>query len=109
MAIDNPEVVDFIGIERSSGTIALTISDHLEWDNSDEHLLVLQAKINRYLDFIESGELLQSYPKSAGKSVRIDVLCKYHPCEKAKRFLEHAREIIECAGFSFSWRVPTDE
>ena len=106
MTIENPEVVDAIGLERDSGVVALTISDHLEWDSADEHLRVLQDKINRYLDFIEKGELLDSYPLAAGKPIRIDVLCKFQPNERATQFLEEARRVVEEYGVSFDWRVP---
>src|SRR5260370_34389724 len=109
MAVDNPDVIDAIGIERASGVVALTISDHLEWDEANQHLLTLQEKINRYLAFIESGELLASYPKAVGRQVRIDVVCKYQPPEMATRFLDQARKLIEQAGWSLSWRVAPAE
>jgi hypothetical protein len=109
MPVDNPDVVDAIGIERDSGIVALTISDHLEWDDDNQHLLALQEKINRYFAFIESGEVLESYPQAVGKPLRIDVVCKYTPSESGERFLAAARQVIEQAGWSFSWRVPTSE
>jgi hypothetical protein len=43
MAIDNPNVIDFISIS-SENKVALTISDHFEWNEEDEHLLLLQNK-----------------------------------------------------------------
>src|SRR4051812_26356010 len=103
MAVDNPDVVDAIGIERASGVVALTISDHLEWGDDNQHLLALQEKINRYLAFIESGEVFESYPQSVGKPLRIDVVCKYPPSESGKQFLAAARKVIEQAGWSLSW------
>ena len=45
MSIDNDE------------NVVLTITDHLEWDIENEHLLILQDKINAYLGAIEDGEL----------------------------------------------------
>ena len=106
MAVDNPDVVDAIGIDRDTGDVVLSISDHLEWDEANEHLLVLQDKINRYLGFIDSGELLEEYPNAVSRPVRIDVCCKYQPADDGQRFLAQAREVIERAGWSFSWRVP---
>ena len=106
MAIDDPDVVDAIGLERGSGIVALTISDHLEWDTADEHLRALQEKINRYLGFIETGELLESYPAAVRKHVRIDVLCKYPLPEHASEFLEETRRVVKEYGVSFSWCVP---
>src|SRR5262245_32341666 len=106
MPVDNPDVVDAIGIERATGVVVLTISDHLEWDATDDHARVLQEKINRYLGFVESGELLEQYPKALGKPVRIDVVCKHAPSECAERFLDRARKHAEGAGCSFAWRTP---
>ena len=62
MSIDDPEVVDVIGIERDSDVVVLTICDHLDWYCADEHLLALHDKINRYLGFVEN-ELLDAYPQ----------------------------------------------
>ena len=109
MAVDNPDVVDAVGIERASGIVALTISDHLEWDDHNQILLALQEKINRYVAFIESGEVFESYPQAVGKPLRIDVVCKHTPSESGMRFLSAAREVVEQAGWSFSWRVPAPE
>src|SRR6516225_1909780 len=98
MPVDNPNVVDAVGIDKISGEVVLTISDHLEWSPCKEHLLLLQEKITRYLGFIESRELLEQYPKAEGKAVRIDVCCKYVPSKEAERFLLTASEAIRSAG-----------
>jgi hypothetical protein len=105
MAVDNPDVVDAIGTERATDIVVLTISDHLEWDSDNQHLEALQEKINKYLEFIQSGQLFESYPQAVGKSLRIDVICKYPPTRAAKRFLTAAQEVIKRAGWSFSWSV----
>lgn len=66
---------------------------------------MLQEKLNRYLAFIESGELIEQYPAAVGRSVRVDVRCKYAPTNDGERFLRSARTAIEEAGFSLSWGV----
>jgi hypothetical protein len=104
MAVDELGVVDIVGVE-GSGDVVLTVSDHLEWDERGEHLLVLQEKLNRYLAFIESGELIEQYPAAIGRRVRIDVCCKYAPTSNGERFLQSACAVIERAGFSLSWVV----
>jgi hypothetical protein len=45
MSIENKKVVDFISINKNE-KVVLTISDHLQWDEKNEHLLKLQEKIN---------------------------------------------------------------
>jgi hypothetical protein len=107
MPVDNPEVIDAIGLLETKGEVVLTIFDHLEWDDTNDHLLTLQEKINRYLAFIESRELLEKYPAAAGRQIRIDVCCQYPPSSNAERFMQRARVVVEGAGFLLSWRVLT--
>lgn len=52
MSVENSKVIDFISDKEDK--IVLTISDHLEWDNDNEHIYLLQEKINAYLMAIES-------------------------------------------------------
>jgi hypothetical protein len=106
MAVDNPEVVDAVGTEIATGDIVLTICDHLEWDDLESHLHLLAEKINRYLGFIESGELLENYPSAAGKSTRIDVYFQFAQPEAANRFIEHAREVAQTYGVSLLIQPP---
>ena len=105
MPVDNPEVIDAIGLLEAKGEVVLTIFDHLEWDDANEHLLILQEKINRYLVFIEGQELLEKYPAAAERQVRIDVCCQYGPSSNGERFMERARVVVEGAGVLLSWRV----
>ena len=106
MSVDDPEVVDAIGIERDSDVVVLTISDHRDWLCCDDHLLALQDKINRYLGFIEI-ELLDAYPLASGRSIRIDVVCKYQPTERAIQFLMEAQKVAIDYDVLLSWRVPS--
>ena len=84
-----------------------TISDHLDWDDPASHLYTLQAKLNRYLAFIESGELLESRPGAAGKRVAIRVVLQHSPTVEGVGFFEQAKTIVEAAGFDFAYRVFT--
>jgi len=77
MAIDNSNVIDFIGIDEKNNEVILTISDHLDWQLKIDHLLKLQAKINAYVDFIESGEIYEKYAKAIDREVVIEIHGKY--------------------------------
>jgi hypothetical protein len=100
VAIDDPDVVDIIGID-SAGSVVLTVSDHLYWDDSLQHQLTLQEKLNRYLAFIESGEILESYPGAKGRPIMIEVVTQNDPDPGGIEFLEKAKAIVEGAGFAF--------
>lgn len=104
MSIDQPRVVDFIGIEPGVGAVVLTLADHLEWGEPG-HLRALQEKLNTYLAFIESGELLTAYPQAQGKAATIEVVCKHPPDADGVTFLSRAAREIAQAGFGFAWKV----
>ena len=63
MTIEQLDVVDFIGVEKYTNKVILTISDHLDWEKEEEHLHLMQRKINAYINFIESGELCETVPR----------------------------------------------
>lgn len=104
MSIDQTGVVDAIGVDDSSGEVVLTITDQFEWGDN-EHLLMLQEKLNTYLSFVESGEILDTYPDSKGRNVLISLVCKYPPDENGLGFLNQVSGIVEGAGMKFSYQV----
>ncbi|MBI3234223.1 MAG: hypothetical protein HYZ42_09310 [Bacteroidetes bacterium] len=103
MSVDQKDVIDFISTSPN-GKVVLRISDHLFWDEKNEHLLVLQDKINSYLRFIESGEIFESYPAANTSSLLIEVCLKYEPNETGLSFLNKCQEIILNTGIGFQWR-----
>ncbi len=105
MTIAETRKVDFIGVDKESQNVVLTISDHLEWIGKDEqHLQLLQEKLNSYLAFIESGEIYDSYPKAKGRPIVIEVIEKFEVPKDALSFLENAKQTIKEAGFELRFR-----
>jgi hypothetical protein len=102
MAVNDPDVVDLVSIDPS-GCVVLTISDHLDWLDSISHQQVLQEKINRYLAFVESGEILESYPHAKGRQVIVRVVAKYQPDPAGLQFFDRAKGILAQAGIQFLW------
>ncbi len=106
MSVDQRSVIDIVGVDRSTNRVVLTISDHLDWTTESKHEFVLQDKLNDYLAFAESGELLVAYPDAAGRPVEIAIVFAEPPSETGLRFLASVEPVICAAGFFFSWRVP---
>ena len=104
MSVDNHQVIDAVSIS-AEGNVSLLISDHLEWDDDNYHLLILQDKINAYLGAIESGELCEKYPLARGRNVEILIYFLYEPGECAKKFLEIAKKILNDAGYGLEIRL----
>jgi hypothetical protein len=104
MTVEQHNIVDFIHVEPE-GSAVLTVSDHLLWDDVNEHLYCLQEKLNTYLAFIESGEIYSKWPKAVGHPIRIDVVMQFPAPECASWFFVETAIAIEAAGFKFSTRV----
>ena len=107
MTVEQADKVDIISIDPT-GRVILTVSDHLDWSETVQHQLILQTKLNTYLAFIESGEILQSYPDSKGRAITIKVVFKYKPDEEGERFLERAVTFIQSAGFTLRHEIFTE-
>jgi hypothetical protein len=90
MAIDEPDVVDSIGIDKVTACVVLSLIDADDWTDSAEHIEKLEKKLNAYIKFIESGEMLETYPKSKGRAVVIEIIFRCAPDLKALGFLSHA-------------------
>lgn len=104
MSLLNTNVVDFISID-TTGNVVLTVADECGWDERNEHLLALQNKINRYLDFIESGDIYQQYAHVEGRKIIVRLAFKYEPNETAIQFLRSIDEILKVAELRFQYKV----
>ena len=51
MSVEQTDVVDIVGIDRETGHVELTISDHLDWSDSITHQTILQKKLKRLPGF----------------------------------------------------------
>lgn len=105
MSIEQVDTVDAIGKDIATGKVVLTISDHLDWTEEGAHLLALQEKINTYLRFIESGELIATYPEAEGRALVIEVVARVPASDAGKRFFNLVHPAILDAGIEFRTRV----
>jgi hypothetical protein len=104
MSVDQRDVIDIISRDKK-GEIVLTISDHLNWKTTSEHLSILQEKINTYLTFLESGEIYESYPDAKGHRIWIEIMFHCQPSPAALSFLSKVKPIVENAGFGFRFEL----
>jgi hypothetical protein len=89
-SLDNPNIVDTVGIEKKTGFAILTITDSWDWSDEQQHLLALQDKLNSYFHFIESGQIFHEYPNAKGRKLVIDVVTRFPLPEIGVNFLEKA-------------------
>ncbi|NHZ91666.1 hypothetical protein F2P45_22040 [Massilia sp. CCM 8733] len=90
MSLENTEVVDAAGIDKDNGDIVLTILDSLDWGDEIAHLTALQAKLNSYFDFVESGQVFENFPTGEKRAVRINIVSRYPLSANGVSFLQKA-------------------
>jgi hypothetical protein len=111
MRLEQTNTVDFLGVERETGVVIATLVDDADWDDEMQHLRLLQAKINRYFDFIESGEIFSELARTTGRAVssnhpvKLSILGKHPPRGEGERFLEHVAGIAREAGIQFAYKI----
>lgn len=109
MTIEQINEVDAIGIDNDSGRAVLTLVDHLDWSKLNDHLLLLQEKLNTYIRFIESGEITVSYPSAVGRPVLIDIVGKEAVPPEGLLFLDKVKKAIGVIGISIRWSMWREE
>lgn len=116
MRLTDASTVDYLGLEKDTGYVVVTLVDDCDWEDDIRHLSLLQAKVNRYFDFIESGEVYEQLRETTGQEVvtttpvKISLLAKYEPSGEGLRFLDHVARVAGDVGVRFSFKVlPTGE
>jgi len=94
MSVMETDNIDAIGMDKEMQRVFLSIIDPLLWDDEDVHLFTLQEKINTYLVFIESGELLKAFPASKGFDISIELILMHVPSDKAIAFFDKTIQIL---------------
>lgn len=101
MSVENNEVIDAISVNKDN-IVVLTISDHLNW-NVENHLELLETKINSYIDTLETGNIYDAYPDAEGKDFAIEIAFKYKPNKEGEDFLNAVSQIFEALPYYFSY------
>ena len=104
MPLDRFDVVDYVGIEKGGGRTILTLVDDSDWHDEKSHLWNLQEKLNRYLAFIESGEVFEHPNAGRTLPIVVSVLAKHALPSQAQQFMDYAKESFSAAGFALEWK-----
>jgi hypothetical protein len=98
MSIENTGVIDAIGTNDEKSTITLLATDHLKWgDDDDQHMLLLQEKMNTYLRFYESREIFEHFPEAVNYRVILKISGSYDLNSKGKWFYDQMLPILQSA------------
>jgi hypothetical protein len=104
LSVEWSNTIDIVSIDPK-GQVVLTISDHLDWTDSIKHQRTLQNKLNAYVAFVESGEILEQYPEAKDRPLIFKIVFKFRPDGGGQDFLAKAQNVVKSAGFSLQHEV----
>jgi hypothetical protein len=112
-SLESVDRIDYMGIGVDD-TILLTLIDDFDGDDERERIGMLQRKIRRYLDFIESGEVWESLRASGqeakpGAPMGISILAMNPLGEQGEEFLEHIRSDARQRGIDVEFEAMPDQ
>jgi hypothetical protein len=86
-----------------SNIVRLVIADHLDWADFEGHALLVQEKVNCYIAFVESGQLLRvrQPPIPADPVVTIVLTVQQEPNREAEEFLRMVTDFLAGVGLRF--------
>jgi hypothetical protein len=111
MTLRKTDTVDWLGIEKGSKHVALMLLDEEDWSDEQRHLELLEAKLNSYLAFIESGEIYDRLAALGATGVekttpiKVNITAQYEVPPRARKFLAYAENMFKQAGFSLRHEV----
>ena len=115
MALDKRDTIDFLCIDED-GSISVVLAAYLDDHEEMENLRLMQDKLHRYLDFIESGEVYEKATEVAKRvvprttPVRIQVVGNRELQEPVgPRFLQHVASACRESGVGFEYRVQAEQ
>lgn len=108
MSVAEKDIVDGIALDEGRG-IRMLITDHIDWTQEYNHLLILQEKINSYIMFCENGQYKDLYKDNVIEYVVIEIHFLYEPTENVYIFLNQIPEIINGLNLSIECSISEEE
>ncbi len=99
--LEHPGVLDALAHDARTDKVVLAMYEVRPWTGEELQLFQLQEKLNAYVSFILDGELQESFPDLATKSVEIQLRTLHDPDAKALEFISRAREQLALQQITF--------
>jgi len=95
--LDNPGRVDLVSVP-AVGPVELVLHAAGEWDGSEQRQILLQEKLNRYLEYVVDGELAEAYPAATGRDWIVVILCDHAPDTRTSAYFQQADRELQRSG-----------
>ena len=105
--VENPKVVDLMGVDPTSGKVLLTMFERRAWGADPRQFQQIEEKINRYMGYALDGFLVEQHPQYEGKPVQIRLECAEAPHGEAVLFVAAAARAAADHGLELIVAVTT--
>ena len=105
MSLLDVDTIDYVGVNILFKRVYVGIFDDLDWDDEATHFALLTKKIDRYTQYVRSGQLLAAYPRVRGYPVIIEYVAMRPMTRSAKAFWKTRETIIRAVGFDVRCRT----
>ena len=105
MSLLDVDTIDYVGVNNLFKRVYVGIFDDLYWDDEATHFALLTKKIDRYTQYVRSGQLLAAYPRVRGYPVIIEYVAMRPMTRSAEAFWKTRETIIRAVGFDVRCRT----
>ena len=105
MSVVDDNTVDGIALTDDNEGIVLLLSDHLDWDDEYNHLLILQEKLNAYIYFLEEKQYEEIYSNANIVYGIIDIHFLHKITKNVKKFLKSVQVQLEELGITMQYAI----
>jgi hypothetical protein len=105
MSLLDVDTIDYVGVNILFKRVYVGIFDDFDWDDEATHFALLTKKIDRYTQYIRSGQLLAAYPRVRGYPVVIEYVAMRPMTRSAEIFWKTRETLIRASGFDVRCRT----
>ena len=106
--VEERGVVDIVAIHAEENLCVLGLVDLERWDDETQHNAALQARLNEYVAYWDSGQLLGDFPDARYLGIQITVFFRHQPDPAAVDWLAQTAANIQTLGIGFSYQLLQD-
>lgn len=112
MSVIDNKTVDGVALTDDKKGIILLITDHVDWSDEYQHLVMLQEKINVYITFLEEKQYEEIYKGEEISYGVIEIHFLHNLTVNAEKFLQSVQDQISEIGVKIQYCISkeaTDE
>lgn len=105
MSVVDSKTIDAVALTNDEKGIILLITDHLNWEDEYQHLLMLQEKINMYISFLEEKQYKEIYRDIDITYGIIEIHFLFDITSNVEKFLQSVQNLVAELGIKIQCSI----